>query len=190
MISYTNILKECMKKGFVLDDDRTVDFANPKKEKKYMEDAFENYLKNGSSENRKRALTARSYKNIDHELNDKQTNERLATYGDALLKLALCKILYEEEKVESITEEKKKYEEDKTLVKVVAKNYDLLRYIQYDENDQKIPKNYDYKNDSHKYIATAVEALLAAFYLDNDEDFASVVTVVREWKQWIYKTIG
>ena len=64
-------------------------------------------------------------------------------------------------------EEKKKYESDEALVKNIAKNFQLLMYIRYDEKDDNIPKNYEYKDEKHKYIATAVEALLAAFYLDN-----------------------
>ena len=39
-----------------------------------------------------RALTDTSYKNIDHSLSDDDTNFELATCGDAVLKLALCKI--------------------------------------------------------------------------------------------------
>lgn len=153
-----------------------------------MKDIFENYLNNKENDkNKDIALTSRSYKNIDHSLNDEEINDKfLATYGDALLKLALCKILYEE-KVEKITEEKKKYECDEVLVSFVAKNYDLLSYIKYDDKDEKIPKDYDYKNESYKYIATAVEALLAAFYLENKENFSSVVELVRKWKELIDK---
>ena len=38
---------------------------------------------------------------IEHSLNDNAINNNLATYGDALLKLALCDILFDE-KVENI----------------------------------------------------------------------------------------
>ena len=153
-----------------------------------MADKFENYLKNEKSEYKTIALTSNSYRNIEHSLNDNAINNNLATYGDALLKLALCDILFDEE-VENITVEKEKYKSDEVLVEVVAKHYNLLEYIRYDNEDKKIPENYNYiraKNgSSHKYIATAVEALLAAFYFDNNKDFELVVNVVKEWKNWI-----
>ena len=38
---------------------------------------------------------------------------------------------------------------------------------------------------SHKYIATAVEALIAAIYLDNKEDFNLVVEIANHWKMLI-----
>lgn len=158
-----------------------------------MESLFEDYLKNEQSKYQYRqiALTATSYKNIDHSLNDGDTNSALATYGDALLKLAFCKILFEE-KVKNITVQKQKYESDEILVKIIAKRYDLLNYIRFDEKDKKIPTDYDYKKTSnmgkdspHKYIATTVESLLAAIYLDHDEKFDLVVDIVKEWRMLI-----
>lgn len=170
-------------------------------------DIFKEYLENGNTENRQIALTASSYKNYSQKHNKQtlsinDTNERLATYGDALLRHALCQILFEE-KVSNITQEKEKYEKDEVLVKVVAKEYGLLNCIRFDKDDNKIPQDYNYKrkdkekvkdkdkdknkgNDSpHKYIATAVEALLAAIYLDNNKDFKLVVDVVSGWKKLI-----
>ena len=147
-------------------------------------DKFEEYLRDISQPTRDRALTASSYKNVDHSLTDKDINRELATYGDALLKLALCKILFNE-KVENITVKKQDYESDEVLVKVVASYYDLLKKIKFDEKDEEIPRNYEYKDEKHKYIATAVEALLAAYYLDNSEDFSLVIETAREWKSLI-----
>lgn len=112
----------------------------------------------------------------------------MATYGDALLKLALCQILFEEN-VKNITEEKKNYESDDVLVRVVAEKYSLIQYIRFDRGNKNIPQNYNYEkkgDDSpHKYIATAVEALLAAIYLDHNKDFDFVVDIVRKWKMLI-----
>ena len=68
-----------------------------------MQDKFYEYLGDESRPTRQRALTASSYKNIDHSLEDADTNSELATYGDALLKLAFCKILFDED-VLNITE--------------------------------------------------------------------------------------
>ncbi len=149
-----------------------------------MTKTFENYLKKGRSKLRKIALTSTSYKNIEHDLNDNNVNSNLATYGDALLKLALCEVLFKE-KVKNITESKKKFESDEVLVKVIAKKYDLIKYIKYDSADKKIPQDYEYTGVKYKYIATAVEALLAAFYIDNHRDFDLVIEIVREWKHVI-----
>lgn len=156
-----------------------------------MQDKIYEYLRDESRPTRQRALTARSYKNIDHSLEDADTNRELATYGDALLKLAFCKILFDEG-VLNITEEKKKYESDEVLVKVIAKYYELLEYIHFDKTDENILQNYDYKEPSkrgkdspHKYIATAVEALIAAIYLDNNEEFSVVFDIAKYWKTLI-----
>ena len=55
-------------------------------------DKIEELLKNPKTDLQKQALIDTSYKNIDHSLSDDDTNSELATYGDAILKLALCKI--------------------------------------------------------------------------------------------------
>ena len=154
-----------------------------------MSQNFDDYLKKESPQYRYKeiALTAKSYKNMDHELDDKDTNCELATYGDALLKLALCDILFEDG-VENITTEKQDYESDEVLVKVVARHYNLLNKVRYDKNDDKIPQNYDYKKDkkdAYKYIATAVEALIASYYLDNGKNFELVLNLAEEWKKLI-----
>ena len=152
-----------------------------------MQDKFNEYLRDKSQPTRERALTSSSYKNVDHTLTDEGINRELATYGDALLKLAFCKILFDE-KVENITVEKQNYESDEVLVKIVAPYYDLLKKIKFDENNKEIPQDYEYKDEKHKYIATAVEALLAAYYLDNSKDFSLVLEIVREWKRLIDKS--
>lgn len=43
------------------------------------------------------------------------------------------------------------------------------------------------KDSPSKYIATAVEALIAAIYLDNKEDFSLVVKIAEHWKKLIDK---
>ena len=55
-------------------------------------DKIEELLKGPKTDLQKQALTDTSYKNIDHSLSDDDTNVELATYGDAVLKLALCKV--------------------------------------------------------------------------------------------------
>lgn len=155
-----------------------------------MQDIFKEYLEDDSQPTRHRALTAKSYKNIDHSLESQDTNCELATYGDALLKVAYCEILFEES-VENITEKKKQYEEDKVLVEVIARHYQLLKYIRFDESDKNIPKDYDYrvpklgKDSPSKYIATAAEALLAAIFLDHDKDMKLIIEIAKHWKALI-----
>lgn len=152
-----------------------------------MQDEFSKYLNDESQPTRQKALTAKSYKNVDNSLEDKDTNCELATYGDALLKYAYCEILFEKD-VKSITEEKKEYESDRVLVEVIAKHYDLLNFIRFDENDDNIPRDYNYreppkkgKDSPSKYIATAVEALLAAIYLDNNKNIDLIVDIAKDW---------
>lgn len=117
-------------------------------------------------------------------------NTELATYGDAVLKLALCQILWGSN-ISKFTEKKQKYEEDETLVKVVAKYYNLLDFIKFDD---KKPKDYNYlKSDTkkngkntHKFIATAVEACLGAIYVEGN-DMVKVVEIVKSWKKMVDK---
>ena len=157
-----------------------------------MQDKFGEYLKDESQHFRQQALTAKSYKNVDHSLKDQDTNCELATYGDALLKVAYCGILFEEN-AENITEKKKQSEEDKVLVEVIARHYKLLDFIHFDKNDNNIPQDYNYRIPKHgkdspsKYIATAVEALLAASFLDNDKNMELIVGIAKHWKTLIDK---
>ena len=147
----------------------------------------------------KQALTDTSYKNIDHSLSDDDTNFELATYGDAVLKLALCKIYreYKENGLrfsENLSDWKKKYESDEVLVQVIAKHYNVLNFLRYDKKgngkpEEQKPQDYDHKgqndNDRHKYIATAMEACIAAVYIENGEN--EVIEIVEKWIRWIDK---
>ena len=129
---------------------------------------------------RTRALTAKSYKNVVHGLSDIETGEELATYGDALLKFVLCEYLLDDDDPKALSETKKQYESDRVLVDKLARHYDLLRYIRFDREDPHIPKNYDYEDARHKYIATALEALLGAHYKIYG-DLDTVRAIVRIW---------
>ena len=135
------------------------------------------------------ALTDNSYKKVYQKENsckyDKEVNTQLATLGDAILKVALCEILYESNE-EKITEKKKEYESDKVLVEKIGAYYDILKYLKYDKSDEKKPKNYNYTKN-HKYIATAVEACIGAIYLDNKKSNSKVKTIVKSWKKYIDK---
>lgn len=174
-------------------------------------DKIEELLKNPQTVLQKQALTDTSYKNIDHSFSDDDTNFELATYGDAVLKLALCKIYreYKENGLrfsENLSDWKKKYESDKVLVQVIAQHYKLLNFLEFDRNDKKKTNDYKYvdenkesgeekaKDEEHpsegtkrryKYIATAMEACIAAVYIENGEN--EVIEIVKKWIQWIDK---
>ena len=135
-------------------------------------DIFQKYLK---SEEKyiKIALTDSSYKNYceKHNLSFCDDNKNLATLGDAIIKFVYAKMLYNECKNKKYSKEIEKYITDEKLVRIASK-YDLIQYIDLDEDDDKIRKDYDYvpkKGKSpHKYIATAVEAMVAAIYNNNN----------------------
>lgn len=154
---------------------------------------FLEYLKNPSV-NMRKALTDKSYKKkYERECHRKfegEVNFELATYGDALLKMVLCKLLFEK-KIAKLTKEKQNYETDKVLVEKIAKYYKILEYIQFDNGDDKLPKDYVYgdtKNNKnhHKFIATAVEACLAAIYIDT-KSIECVENIVRSWINYMDK---
>ncbi|QOS39627.1 hypothetical protein DYE49_03795 [Treponema rectale] len=176
-------------------------------------DLFEEYLsKHEESEWVKRALTDRSYKKESQEKKGKtlpkdETNEDLATYGDAVIKLGYLDIMLDKE--EQLSEAKKKYESDEFFVTVIAKHYRLLDHILTDSSDEMIVRDYDYepkdnpegkadpeeKNDSkekkepkksnarnpHKYIATAVEAMIGAIYIEEGKKLKPIIELLREW---------
>ena len=75
----------------------------------------------------------------------------------------------------------------------------MLKYIHYDQKDKKIPQDYDYKipgktssgknkkSSSYKYIATAVEAMIGAIYLET-KDLDKISELLLKWKEFIDKT--
>lgn len=154
-----------------------------------MEDLFLEWLnKKDSSDWVKRALIDSSYKKeFQREKKEEfkeKTNTDLATYGDAVIKLCYMEILLDNS--EKLTEEKSHYESDKYLVENVAKHYDLLKYISKDNHDSKIPNDYYYEqNESkhknkHKYIATAVEAMIGAIYKE-EANLESIKELLKKW---------
>lgn len=161
-------------------------------------DLFEEYLKKKkTSEFVKRALTAESYKKKHQSLENKDVAPDLATLGDAIIKL--CYTKYFLDKVEQLSKEVEKYVTDERFVTVIARHYDLLKYINYDDNDNKIKQDYDYKipgktssgknkkTSPHKYIATAVEAMIGAIYLET-KALDKISELLLKWKEFIDKT--
>lgn len=159
-------------------------------------DLFEEYLENKDNKNVKRALTAESYKKEYPSLENKDVATDLATLGDAIIKL--CYTKYFLDKVEQLSKEVEKYVTDERFVTVIARHYDLLKYIYYDKTDINIPQNYDYnkpgktssgknkKSSSYKYIATAVEAMIGAIYLETN-DLDKISELLLKWKEFIDK---
>lgn len=146
-------------------------------------DIFDEYITQNKHNPECRALTCKSYGEVykrEHheELKSIQHNYELATYGDALLKFALCSLLLD--KCKQLTEEKKQYETDKFLIETVAKHYRLLDYMNFDTEDKKILQEYKYHKKKTKYIATTVEAVLGEIYRQN-KDFQEICELVESW---------
>ena len=162
-------------------------------------DLFEEYLnKKDESIWVKRALTDSSYRKFaqDHKLvkNGKEiaVNTDLGTYGDAVIKLCYLEILLD--KCEKLTKKKEEYESDEYFVRYVARHYGILKYLKVDSNDQKMPKNYDYekpkkttgknkKESKHKYIATAVEAMIGAIFKETN-DRKPIIELLKTWMEF------
>lgn len=159
-------------------------------------DLFEEYLEKKDNENVKRALTAKSYKKEQPSLKNKDVAPDLATLGDAIIKL--CYTKYFLDKVKQLSKEVEKYVTDERFVTVIARHYDLLKHIYYYKDDDKIKQDYDYnklgktssgknkKSSPHKYIATAVEAMIAAIYLET-KDLDKISELLLQWKEFIDK---
>ena len=155
-------------------------------------DKIEELLKDPKTDLQKKALTDKSYKKPPNN-QDCKINFELATYGDAILKCVLCKIYFEREDEDNfgfkgkLTEWKKQYESDEVLVKFIARHYDILNFLNFDRDDTKKPHDYDYQGKNakkrYKYIATAMEASIAAVYIENGEN--EVIEIVKQWIQWI-----
>lgn len=154
----------------------------------YEEDLFSDCLRRLKRKHLiHRAFTDRSYINFlsNNTKPSISCNSDLATYGDAVLKLAFCDILYDS--VEQLTNEKKKYESDKNLVEVIGKRYDIIKCLKVDQNDPNMPKDYVWhgqgqKDRSHKRIATCLEALIGAIF-KIDRDIEEIIEIARFWKK-------
>ena len=151
-------------------------------------DKIEELLKDPKTDLQKQALTDKSCKKTSNN-QDCKINFELATYGDAILKCALCKIYFERGNEDNfgfkgkLTEWKKQYESDEVLIKFIARHYDILNFLNFDSGDTKKPQDYKYEDKNakrrYKYIATAMEACIAAVYIENGE--SEVVEIVEQW---------
>lgn len=113
-------------------------------------DKIEELLNNPKTDLQKQALTDKSYKKTPNN-QDCKINFELATYGDVILKCALCKIYFERENKDNfgfkgkLTEWKKQYESDEVLIKFIARHYDILNFLNFDSGDTKKPQDYKYE---------------------------------------------
>ena len=77
---------------------------------------------------------------------------------------------------------------------VIAAHYDIRKYLRYDDKDGNKGHGYDYEEHKgkgdhpKKFLATAMEALLGAYFLDNNESLKIVEPVVRRWMEIVDKT--
>lgn len=135
-----------------------------------------------------RALTDTSYSEFEKAQKKTITpnNEILATYGDAVLKLAFCEVLYDDKE---LSVHKANYECDKSLV-LIGEKYNILKYMKMNDKENNLPKDYKWspnkKNEdkSHKHIATCIEAIIGAIYHQN-KDMEEIVQIARCWKEYI-----
>ena len=140
------------------------------------------------------ALTDKSYKCLKQkgvkkkkdpdkyaEVHSIRDNQNLSTLGDAVIKLCYCDLLLEDEK---LTKTKEGLESDEVLVEKVAKHYDLIKYINKDDNNDKLPRDYAYKGERHKYIATAVEAVIGAIYKEKNGDLTQIKELLKSWMEF------
>ena len=154
-------------------------------------DLFEEYLnKKGKSKWVDRALKDNSYRNVDHSLNRQDINRDLATYGDGVIKLCYLELMLDKES--KLTIEKSKVESDEYLVDTIARHYELLKYIETDLNNKDLKRNYDFikpskteggnkKDSPHKYIATAVEAMIGAIFKEINE-LKPIIELLDSWR--------
>lgn len=125
------------------------------------------------------ALRDKSYVTKYYEVYKKPllmpTNKKLSTYGDCILNWA-CVILFI--KLDKCGTEIAKYRSNKFLVEVVAKYYNLDKYIL--KIDKKEANNYIYIEKKNKYLADAIEAIIAVIFI-NHKNINEVVELLNFW---------
>lgn len=164
-------------------------------------DLFEKWLNNKDSKWMEIALTDRSFNNYRKRgirkndplyaevQKDLPENKDLAVVGDAVINLVYSKYLFTKG-TNKLTEVKKDYVSDEHFVSHIAKHYDLLNYIKKDIDDKKLPNDYKYdttqseNGNSHKYIATCVEAVIGAIFLETD-DLESITELLIDWERFV-----
>lgn len=170
------------------------------------QDLFEKYLNKTDCKYIKIALTDASYNNrskgvkkcdSNYEEAHKAlpTNCNLATIGDALMKLVYAQYFFEDPSVDKLSKAIEPYITDKYLATVVAKHYDILKHLKYDRNDKAKKHDYIYedklktsgknrKKNPSKYIATAVEAIIGAIYMETKDINIIKEILTNDWKKF------
>lgn len=161
-------------------------------------DTFKTWLQNKNKISLiERALTDTSYNNYRSKGVKKSNpnfeefhkplpvNTDLATYGDAIIKMIYCEKYLDISK--QLSKKIENYTTDSFFVNNVARYYKVLDYLKYDKDDIKKKKDYNYEGESkdnpRKYIATAIEAMIAAIYIITKENsqFNVVKEILEEW---------
>lgn len=124
----------------------------------------------------------------EHKVEKDGTNKDLAVLGDALLKLAFTEFLLDERTVK-LTEAKKLYESDKSLVEYIAKEYKVIenKFIKFEDANKAYALDYDCaarQGVNYKYIATFIEAMIGAIYKSTNS-LDEVKEILKEWKTFI-----
>lgn len=161
--------------------DKFEEYLN-KKDNEYIElalidNSYKSFIRNGIKKNNPR------YKDVNSFDKD---NLDLSTLGDAIIKFVYVNIFIKDNNIEMLSKEIEKYITDKYFITKVAKKYDILKYLQYDTLDNSMHTDYEYKdNENRKFIATAVEAMIGAIYLNlinKDGDwFKEISSILKEW---------
>ena len=164
-------------------------------------DLFEKWLNNKDSKWIEIALTDSSYNNYRKRgirknnpryaevQKDLPVNKDLALVGDALINFVYSVYLFNKGTYK-LTEVKKDYVSDEHFVSHIAKHYDLLNHIMKDDEDKNLPNDYKYdttqskSGNSHKYIATCVEAIIGAIYKETN-DLESITELLIGWEQFV-----
>ncbi|MBN1763397.1 MAG: ribonuclease III family protein [Methanomicrobia archaeon] len=133
----------------------------------------------------KRALTTNGWVNEQRssDTNKIQSQEVFCTLGDAVLKLILVDLLVDKfENSGSITEEKKKIEDEKTLAGISRVFY-MGKFMITNESEREHDKIYD----NNRNLAETLEALIGAIY--RDAGFCVTKEVIMKWPE-VEKLVG
>ena len=133
-----------------------------------------------------KALTDRSVMNLKPAMKEVDCNRNLATLGEEIYKAYISQIMYN--RVSKLSHVLLDYSDYEIIVKVIAKKYNLIEFIEVDK-DAKLTKNYDFKVFDHSvYIAYALFALVGAIYLIKRIDFEEIIeSFVKEIDKY-YRT--
>ena len=103
------------------------------------------------------------------------TKEGLEVFDEQVMKF----VDVIDEKIDKLSKKIEQYTTDEYLVSVVAKHYDILKYLRFDKDNKSMKADYKYENrtrtegknkkkNPRKYVATAIEAMIGAIYMEEN----------------------